>query len=110
MDVYVHILRKMGHKVSPLTFFLVVNASKEADRFDNKLSFSSTLVPYNADPNWIDNEIVNLKETLESNNVPERNPYCENCAYIEEGSRFIVTNIPASVSDGEFVTSKKSLW
>ena len=61
-------------------------------------------------PNWIDNEIVNLKETLESNNVPERNPYCENCAYIEEGSRFIATNIPASVSDGEFVTSKKSLW
>ena len=87
MDVYVHILRKMGHKVSPRTFFLVVNASKEAGRFDNRLSFSSTLVPYNADPNWIDNEIVNLKETLDSNNVPERNPCCENCAYIEQGAQ-----------------------
>ena len=27
-------------------------------------------------------------ETLDSKETPERNPYCENCAYLEQGSKF----------------------
>ena len=27
------------------------------------------------------------KETLDSNETPKRNPYCENCAYLEQGAK-----------------------
>ena len=33
-------------------------------------------------------KITEMKSTLDSKETPERNPYCENCAYLEQGSKF----------------------
>ena len=99
MDIYVHILKKMGFLVSSRTFFLVCNANKELENFSGKLQFDQFLIPYNANSTWIDDEISNLKNLIDSNIIPKRNPYCENCAFIEEGSKLI----SPLMSDGEFI-------
>ena len=88
MDIYVHILRKMGFEVSDSTYFYVCNGEKKYDKFDNKIIFSSTLVPYITKTSWIDEKISEMKNVLESDGVPEINKSCENCAYLEGGKSF----------------------
>jgi predicted RecB family nuclease len=89
MDVYAHILRKMKFKVSDIAYFLVCNAIKTPDRFDEKLQFDLTLVPYKTDTSWVEDKITQMKATLESPNVPEINKYCEKCMYLDTGKNFI---------------------
>ena len=86
MDIYVHILRNMDFKVSSLTYFLVCNAEKSFKKFDEKLNFTVTLIPYKADPAWIPGKIKEMKKTLESKVIPDFNENCERCTYLYCGN------------------------
>ena len=88
MDIYVHILRKMNFKVSDLSYFYVCNGEKTNNRFDNKIDFKVTLVPYKTDTSWIEEKIVQMKEVLNKDNPPEIDPMCEKCAYLSGGKNF----------------------
>jgi len=89
MDVYVHILRKMKFKVADTAYFLVCNALKTSEKFDAKLHFDLTLVPYKTDTSWVESKIIEMKKTLESKSVPEINKFCEKCMYLYSGKQFI---------------------
>ena len=89
MDVYVHILRKMNFKVSDISYFYVCNGDRNYRKFDEKLNFTTTLVPYKTNTSWIDNKIIEMKETLDSEIVPEINKSCEKCMYLNAGKDFI---------------------
>ena len=62
MDIYVHILRKMGFKVSDTSYFYVCNAEKSFDNFEGKLNFTITLVPYVTDTSWVESNIKEMKK------------------------------------------------
>ena len=89
MDVYVHILRKMKFKVSDTAYFLVCNALKTPEKFDAKLHFDLTLVPYKTNTSWVEDKIKEMKKTLELKEVPEINKSCEKCMYLDTGKQFI---------------------
>ena len=89
MDIYVHILRKMGFKVSDTSYFYVCNGEKSFDNFEGKLNFTITLVPYVTDTSWVQDNINDMKKTLELDNVPEINKSCEKCMYLNAGKEFI---------------------
>ena len=89
MDIYVHILRKMGFKVSDTSYFYVCNAEKSSDKFEGKLKFTITLVPYVTDTSWVQDNINDMKKTLELDSVPEINKSCEKCMYLNAGKEFI---------------------
>ena len=88
MDVYVHILRKMGYEVSDTVYFYVCNGEKNYEKFDEKINFSTTLVPYLSKTTWIDEKVLAMKTLLESGEIPEINKSCEYCAYLEGGKKF----------------------
>ena len=88
MDIYVHILRKMGFEVSDLTYFYVCNGEKSCDKFNSKINFSTTLVPYTSKTSWIDKKVSEIKSLLESDQIPEINKSCEQCAYLTGGKEF----------------------
>ena len=88
MDIYVHILRKMKFQVSDIAYFYVCNGEKKYEKFDNKINFSVSLVPYKTDDSWIDKKIIEMKNILESGNIPPINKNCEKCVYIEGGKTF----------------------
>jgi len=46
------------------------------------------LVPYITKTSWIDEKIAEMKNVLESDDVPEINKSCEHCAYLEGGKQF----------------------
>ncbi len=88
MDIYVHILRKMKFKVCDTSYFLVCNGLKSPDRFDKQIQFENSLVPYTTNTDWIDPKIQEMKKVLDSDEIPDKNPSCENCAYLTGGSKF----------------------
>ena len=81
MDVYAYLLTKMGFPVSPTAYFYVCNGDRNALEFNGQISFTETLVPYDWDTNWIDRRLVDMTSVLNSNELPDSNPACENCAY-----------------------------
>ena len=65
MDIYVHILRKMNFEVSDRTFFYVfVMEKKTNNKFDNKIYFKTTLIPYRVDTSWIEEKLIEMKDVL----------------------------------------------
>ena len=88
MDIYVHILRKMGFEVSDKTYFYVCNGEKSHSRFNGKINFSSTLVPYITKTSWIDLKVEEMKMLLESDQIPPINKSCEHCSYLKGGKEF----------------------
>ena len=88
MDIYVHILRKMSFEVSDRTFFYVCNGEKTNNKFDNKIDFKTTLIPYRVDTNWIEDKLIEMKKVLNFDEPPEVGRTCEKCAYLEGGKKF----------------------
>ena len=78
----------MGFKVSDISYFMVCNGIKSADRFNAKMDFDITLIDYQVDTDWIKEKILDMKKTMDLDQVPERTSHCENCAYLEQGSNF----------------------
>lgn len=83
MDIYVHILRQMGFKVSDTTYFMVCNGDKNYDKFDARINFTITLIPYLSNASWIPNKIKEMKLVLDSKDTPKHNIDCEKCIYLE---------------------------
>mgnify|MGYP000736326430 FL=1 len=88
MDIYVHILRKMNFDVSDRTFFYVCNGEKTNNKFDNKIDFKTTLIPYRVDTSWIEEKLIEMKDVLNFDEPPEIEKTCEKCAYLEGGKKF----------------------
>ena len=89
MDIYVYILRQMKFKVSNTAYFLVCNGLKTPDKFNSTLHFDLTLVPYKTNDSWVKNKIIDMKKTLESEDVPEINKFCEKCLFLSTGKNFL---------------------
>tara|TARA_B110000305_G_C19216607_1_gene528491 strand:- start:555 stop:821 length:267 start_codon:yes stop_codon:yes gene_type:complete len=88
MDIYVHILRKMNFKVSDLSYFYVCNGEKTNNKFENKIDFKTTLIPYRVNTTWIENKLIEMKNVLNSDLIPELDKTCEKCAYLKGGKEF----------------------
>jgi hypothetical protein len=88
MDIYVHILKKMNFEVSEISYFYVCNGEKTNKRFDNKMDFKTTLIPYQVDTSWIESKLIEMKEVLNQDIPPDINSSCEKCAYLKGGKDF----------------------
>ena len=82
MDFYSYLLTEMNFEVSPISYFYVCNADRSAPSFHSKMDFEETLVPYEWDSSWIEEKVLEMIQLLNSGEMPESNPSCENCAYV----------------------------
>jgi hypothetical protein len=64
MEVYQYIYRKMGHKVSDTGYFVYTNAQKDLNRFDDKLTFETIIIPYVGSDAWIEPTLAKIKGCL----------------------------------------------
>lgn len=87
MEVYQWLLRKNGFKVSNTGYFVYANASKEEKAFDGKLIFDVTLIPYEGDDSWVEKTLREIKDTLESEEIPDSHPECDYCRYREAAGK-----------------------
>lgn len=83
MEIYQWLFRKKGFNVSDRGFFVYANGLKDRPDFNNKLEFELTILDYVGETDWIEPTIESIKETLDSENLPESGPKCEYCAQFQ---------------------------
>ena len=74
----------MGFNVSRTGYFYVCNGDRAAAGFDGRIVFEETLVPYQWNVEWIEGKLAEMIQVLNSTELPEVNPSCENCAYANQ--------------------------
>ena len=86
IEVCQWLLRCNGFKVSDTGYFVYVNGKKDREAFDGKLEFDIDIISYKGDGSWIEGTLKEIKETLESDEIPPKGNLCEHCPY-REGAR-----------------------
>ena len=81
MEIYQWLLRQNGYKVSDTGYFLYCNGRTDMERFDGKLEFNLTLIPYQGNDDWVEGIIGAVHGCLNSDVVPEASITCDFCAY-----------------------------
>lgn len=81
IEVYQWLLRQNGLTVSDIGYFVYCNGRTDVEKFDGKLEFDITLIPYEGNDSWVEKTIFQIKEILESKQIPSANPDCDYCNY-----------------------------
>lgn len=87
LGVYSWLLEKNGFTVEPVGYLVYANASSTVEAFNNTLTFETTLVPVEAETQWIEPTLQDIKACLESNAIPPSGPNCEYCPYREAAGK-----------------------
>ncbi|OGG88316.1 hypothetical protein A2592_00685 [Candidatus Kaiserbacteria bacterium RIFOXYD1_FULL_42_15] len=83
LGVYKWLLEKNGFKVEDVGYLVYANASKDEVGFDNKLVFETTMVPVEAETEWIEPTLKKIKTCLDDEHLPAIGEKCEFCPYRE---------------------------
>jgi len=81
MEIYQWIFCQLGFKVSNIGYFVFANADKGRPKFDGKLEFEVSIIPYQGDGSWIESCLADIKKCLDSDNIPDSGANCQHCAY-----------------------------
>ena len=86
LDFYAYLLIEMGFKVSTDAYLYICNALEADEGFHGKMEFEETLIRYEVQTEYLDNDIQIMIDAMNSNEIPDSNISCENCAYARQRS------------------------
>lgn len=81
MEIYQWLLRRLGFQVSSIGYFVYANGRRDAAAFDGKLEFKVSLLPYEGNDEWVEPTILEAREVLSADVIPESASDCEYCQY-----------------------------
>ncbi len=84
MDFYQWLLQKNGLQVSDIGYFVYCNGDKQQPSFENKVHFDVSVLEYKGDGSWIEDTIIQIKQLLDQDSVPEYSESCDYCTYIQD--------------------------
>jgi CRISPR/Cas system-associated exonuclease Cas4 (RecB family) len=87
MEIYQWLLRQNGFEVSDTGYFVYANGQKDREAFDAKLEFNITLIPYTGDDSWVETTLIDAKNLLDTDAIPEASVNCDYCAYRESAGK-----------------------
>jgi hypothetical protein len=95
MEVYQWLFKQNDFKVSPTGYFVYANGKSDMKAFDGKLEFEICLIPYTGDDSWVEPKLINMRETLSSDEIPAVGTSfgggpCEFCTYREAAGKILL--------------------
>ena len=80
---------KIKYEISSDSYLYVVNGLDVKEGFNGKIKFSETLIHHEIKTDYLDNEIQNMINTINSDKVPDYriDESCKNCAYARQRSK-----------------------
>ena len=81
MEIYQWLVRHNGLTVSNTGYFVYCNGRKDVDKFDGKLEFDLTLIPYEGSDAWVEGTVKEIYKCLNSDSIPEADEDCDFCNY-----------------------------
>jgi CRISPR/Cas system-associated exonuclease Cas4 (RecB family) len=82
MEVYQWLFRKNGFKVAETGYFVYCNGNADKEAFDGKLEFDIKVIPYKGDDGWVEKALIDVKECLMQNIIPNPSADCDYCSYV----------------------------
>ena len=82
MEFYQWLLRRVGLSVSKSGYFVYCNGDSSKPMFDKKIEFDMTLIEHVGDDSWVEGVLMQMKNCLESDEIPLANNQCDYCAYL----------------------------
>lgn len=89
MEIYQWLFRTAGFDVSPVGYFLYVNASKEGHFYveeEGRMRFTTTLIAHEGDTSWVDKVIHAAVACYQAESIPDSGTGCDTCRYTRERS------------------------
>ena len=85
LDFYAYLLKLNDFKVHDTGYWLICNAADETQKtFNKKVSFKTTLLSYKLKTDYIENTLVELRNCLKSEKIPNSGDDCDNCRWYNE--------------------------
>jgi CRISPR/Cas system-associated exonuclease Cas4 (RecB family) len=81
MEIYQWLFRKNNFEVSKTGYFVYCNGKTSMEKFDAKLEFDITIIPYIGDDTWVEEVIISAFKCLNSNKLPQSSVDCDFCNY-----------------------------
>jgi hypothetical protein len=82
MEVYQWLLRRNGLLVSNTGYFVYCTGKMDREAFDKRIEFDVVLIPYKGSDAWVEPTLLEIKECLEDDDIPDAHPDCDHCAYV----------------------------
>lgn len=100
MEIYQWLLRQNDFDVSDTGYFVYANGRMDLDSFDNKVEFRTKVIPYTGDASWVDDTLIQLKETLEQEEIPPVGTAvmggpCDFCSYARSRTELTIDALRA---------------
>ena len=89
MEFYQYLFKQNGFKVSNTGYFVYCNGKRNEKRFDKKLDFKISLIPYEGNDSWVDDTIHEVHDCLTNSEIPESSGACPYCKYVDDISLFL---------------------
>lgn len=80
-EIYQWLFRKNNFLVSDVAYFVYANALKNREKFDGRLEFELSILPYQGDSSWVEPTIFEIKKCLDSEKPPKSAKDCKFCTY-----------------------------
>jgi hypothetical protein len=87
IEFYQWLFRRNGFRVSPVGYFLYVNAVKDRDMFDRTLEFTMQMIAHEGSDAWVDDALIGAHECLQHDLPPPSVEGCEWCTYRKDAER-----------------------
>lgn len=87
VEVYQWLFRKNDFKTSNIAYFVYANGDTSPDRFDARLEFDITIIPYTGNDAWIPKVLEELHACLMAEYTPEASSVCTYCSYREAAGK-----------------------
>ena len=99
VEVYQWLLRQNGFAVSNTAYFVYTNGIKGEGHFNDRLIFTTKLIPYEGKDTWIEPALLEINELLKSQVPPAATKDCKQCEYLDKAlnlfylSAFAISNL-----------------
>ncbi len=87
MDVYQFLVRRQDFKVNDRGWFVYTNGDRHAGGFGDKLCFTTSMVPYDGNDDWVLDAFRRAVATVEGGSIPDSGKDCKHCAYVVSASQ-----------------------
>lgn len=84
MEFYQWLLRQKGHPVANTGWFVYCNGIRDRERFDARLEFKISLIPYAGNDGWVNQTLIDIREFLNNDKCPKNANDCDYCRYVDE--------------------------
>jgi CRISPR/Cas system-associated exonuclease Cas4 (RecB family) len=97
LEVYQWLLRQNGFEVSSTGYFVYTNGRLDLDGFFNKVEFTTKIIPYTGNADWVEPTLQNMKDCMEGDMPPvgraAMGGACDFCTYARQRTELTLQHL-----------------